>query len=1130
MSDFPASAPAANPVFYRTYSRKGAHGRESWQQVVDRNLSGLAKVGRLTDDQVALLRRMQLEQKALPSGRWLWVGGTEWIEKPENVSGAYNCTSTDLVDWRAFALMMDLAMMGSGTGAIIEPRMVDMLPVIRNRLNVTVIGEFGDKPSDPDTTFKLDATNESLQNWFLEPVLGLGRSASIPAVAIEVGDSRKGWVDAYWKMFDLASNPFDVYRGAGNTEICVTVDVSKVRPSGEPLKGFGGTANPVRLKDLFVKMAAIFNKAQGRKLTSVECCLLIDEAALVVVAGNVRRSAGIRQFSANDIEASIAKDSLWQQDEDGNWRIDPERDALRMANHTLVYHHYPTKEEIVDSVRRQFLSGEGAIMFAPEAIARANRDILPDRQLQSDFISAYCDHKQSGAEMLKRLDPDCVEDDKKLEHRMGRYGINPCFAPGTMVMTRDGHYPIESLVGKTVEIHDGQKWVKVDNFRVTGNDQPVFDVMLHSGQVITATEYHKFILKNGKRVKLEDLKPGMELASSDVRVHGTVSVKGAYLKGFLIGDGTSDANLGIPICKVYEPKRMCVNRLIESQVEIGVQDLVAANGRRVGDILGLTDAGYLRALNTPMEEKLLPWCSVYKHEFPVEVYNWTDRAKADFIAGLFDADGTFMDTKNGFAYQLTSVSRKFLEGFGILLTGMGIKWKIGPVRKGGVKDWGERGGICNAQDTYRLTIPQSGSIALSRLVTFERLKSASNKSTINKVRNKGNVISSVEFSHIAPAVYCCTVPITHSFILSGGQLVGQCGEIEGKNFHCNLAEVHLNRISPADHAEQKNAFTAAALSVAALLHHKFQEPRYQYSREIDPIVGVSFTGLFDFFVEAFGVSWLEWWAKGRPDTDEGVAYKEVEANYLKRWREIVEETIKKYCGRHGLNCPNRMTTCQPAGTKSLLTGASPGWHPPKAQRFIRRITFRKNDPVALACLEYGYSIVPSQSDKDEQGRLLDDPFDPRCTEWLVEIPTEVSWANLPGADKIRIDQFSALAQFDFYMQVQMHYTMHNTSATIEFREHEIEPLANKIHDAIVNHRGYISAALLARFDANETFPRLPFEPIDKAAYERLREEVLQRRKGDDFFGLLRAYDGGSLVEAGPAGCDSDKCLLPQVKK
>jgi ribonucleotide reductase class II len=107
----------------------------------------------------------------------------------------------------------------------------------------------------------------------------------------------------------------------------------------------------------------------------------------------------------------------------------------------------------------------------------------------------------------------------------------------------------------------------------------------------------------------------------------------------------------------------------------------------------------------------------------------------------------------------------------------------------------------------------------------------------------------------------------------------------------------------------------------------------------------------------------------------------------------------------------------------------------------------------------------------------------------VEIPTEVSWANLPGADRVEINNFSALAQFDFYMQVQKHYTAHNTSATVEFREHEIKPLAQAIHHAIDNGDGYISAALLARFDANATFPRLPFEPIDAATYHRLSAEV-----------------------------------------
>ena len=171
----------------------------------------------------------------------------------------------------------------------------------------------------------------------------------------------------------------------------------------------------------------------------------------------------------------------------------------------------------------------------------------------------------------------------------------------------------------------------------------------------------------------------------------------------------------------------------------------------------------------------------------------------------------------------------------------------------------------------------------------------------------------------------------------------------------------------------------------------------------------------------------------------------------------------------------------------------------------------------------------SQSDKDELGRLLDDPFDPRCTEWLVEIPTEVSWANIPGADAVEINNFSAMAQFDFYMQVQQHYTAHNTSATVEFREHEIEPLADAIHQAIDNGQGYISAALLARFDANATFPRLPFEPIDQATYEQMQAAVVERRRTHDFFEALQRYDGGELMEAGPAGCDSDKCLLPLAK-
>ena len=648
-----------------------------------------------------------------------------------------NCTSTNMSSLDRFGLLMELAMMGSGTGAILERKYTDQLPDVCTHLTVIVEGSPGDvKEEERRQGTSILYTKDDKGRHLAEVV---------------VGDSRQGWADAYQSLLNLATqNPAIVHRQ-------VKVRLGNVRPKGEKLKGFGGTANPAKLGEMFPRIAKILNGCFDRdgRLTPTECCLLIDEAATVVVAGNIRRSAGMRQF---DSDAELLKVNLWQEDpETHEWRIDPDRDALRMANHTRVFHHVPSRDEVIESVKIQYQCGEGAIQFAPEA----------ERRSQGE----------------------------------GRYGLNPC------------------------------------------------------------------------------------------------------------------------------------------------------------------------------------------------------------------------------------------------------------------------------------------------------------------------------------------------------------GEIIGQDFHCNLAEIHLNTIDPHDIQAQIDAFEAGALSVAVLLNHKFVVDIYQKSREEDPIVGVSITGLFDFFVHAFGIRWLEWWAAGRERVwgettrwsdlhgetcahfigTEGEYFACREEEYLSFWKKVVNTKVWDYCDRHNLKRPNRCTTVQPAGTKSLLTGASPGWHPPKAQRFIRRITFGKNDPVAKAAIDYGYSVVPSQSDKDENGALLTDPYDPRCTEWLVEIPVEVSWANLDGADKIHIENFSALAQFDFYMQVQNHYVTHNTSATIEFYEEETEDLATAIWASMANGSGYISAALMARYHGKQTFPRLPFEPIDKDTYQSLCIEVLNRQTNSDFHAALTAHDTGETeaFNQGPAACDGDRCLMPE---
>ncbi len=750
-SNFPENAPSANPVFYRTYSRRVDGGKEHWDDVVNRCVGGLSKVGNFTEEESALVRDQMQNLHSLPSGRWLWVGGTNWIEQQKNFSGAYNCTSTDTYDIHAFPLQMELLMMGSGTGAILEPRCIDRLPKISHTFYLDVLENIGDAKPPREERTRLHITEKD-------------------RATIYVGDSREGWSIAFLFLLKLATeSDWEVGH--------VTMDLSNVRPPDAPIQGFGGVANPVKLAHFYRRAGEILQKAYGRKLTSVECCLLLDESSLAVVAGNVRRSAGMRQFDSNDQLASVAKDNLWQQGEDGKWRIDPQRDALRMANHTRVFHSKPSYKEVKDAVTKQFFSGEGAIQFAPEAIVRSNRDLLDTEERRDKFLAYYAKQPADARSYLNSL--KYHQDKRELAHRMGRYGLNPC------------------------------------------------------------------------------------------------------------------------------------------------------------------------------------------------------------------------------------------------------------------------------------------------------------------------------------------------------------GEILGKDFHCNLAEVHLNTIDPTDELAQDNAFRAASLAAAALLHHNFSVERYSYSRKIDPIVGVSFTGLFDFFVMRFGAEWLDWWQQGRPDTVLGHAFVRAEAECLTRWRGVVEETIASYCKKHKLRCPNRTTTVQPAGTKSLLTGAAPGWHPPKAARFIRRITFAKNDPVALACEAYGYKIIPSQSDRDETGALLDDPRDPRCTEWLVEIPSETPWADLPGCDQVDINAFSIEAQYKFYMQVQTYYTTHNTSATLEFRENEIDTLSQLIFNSIDKDQGYISAALLARFDANETFPRLPFEPITKAQYNELQEDVLSRRITDDFGLAMQSFAPIKGEALGPAACDSDKCLFAE---
>jgi len=1058
--------PLANLAFFRSYSRrKNNNEKETWEEVCDRITDYLTELGNFLPEESELIKRQQKQCTSIAAGRLFWVAGTQWLDKPKNYSGAYNCTSLFLDEPRIFGVAATLAMCGSGVGLVIEDEIIENLPPISQPLTVTCLDNVG----KVDKLYRLETT-----------VIEIALDRTI----IFVGDSKEGWVQAYQYLIDLAM-------GLEDSSLQVTINFGNVRPAGERILGFGGVANPNNITSAFLEIVEILNQAakEQRRLNVEECCLVVDIMAKVIVLGNIRRSAGMKQGSHENTIFTLMKKGLWMQDENGTWKINPKKDALRMSNHTQVFHRQPTRQECIDSVKEQFFSGEGAIQYAPEAVYRSNVDIITPLQ-RDEFIQSY--EKGEGRTWIRENYPDMKEEE--LNHRIMRYGLNPCITGDCWIHTESGPRQVAEIVGKPQSLYvDGTLFSTTEKGFFQKGYKPVFILITKEGYSLKATHDHKvnkvYCQSNCRQytefVEISTLKEG-----DQVKLHNH--------REMLIKWGGAKTKT--------EGQR------------------IFANIHQQENLLNDENAHHVIALSSETSKSFLQ----------VDCLQWSEfeRFSFEFYIGFLSE---VLNNLSCFFVERGSLHLKIKGSINILLILQRMFLRLGIFTE-----------IISIDNGFSLLIsPESVILSMEMLEISSSLK---NQIAHWLEQNQHIPVDSftATVKHIQFAgyevVYDCEIPGPH-FYDANGIHVHNCGEIIGKNYHCNLSEVHLKMIDPLDFEGQKDAFRAGALNVAALLNHQFVDELHQKSRELDPIVGVSFTGLFDFFVNLFGKNWLDWWVAGRNDfflgqesdefldriktanvwlsrqlknTDDvydipqktvlcqskyflGDCYRRLEAKYLEWWKMIVRDQVFAYCDRLNLKRPNRYTTVQPSGTKSLLTNSSPGWHPPKGIYFIRRMTFRAYDPIALAAIDFGYTAIPSQNVKDDEGKLLDDPFDPRATEWLIEIPVKVDWADL--ADGIDPGQFSAIAQMDFSMQCQKHYVTHNTSATWELRLQEVEAFGDCIYRSIQKGE-YISGAILARFDDYQSFPRLPFEPISKEAYERLLAECLTRRKHSDFHVLM----------------------------
>lgn len=222
------------------------------------------------------LENAVLSMKVMPSMRGLMTAG-EALKRDE--AAIYNCAYLPIDNLRAFDEELYTLMLGTGVGYSVEYDFaVANLPVI------------ADKFEDSDTL-------------------------------IVVRDSKIGWAKSYRELVSLLVN--------GQVP---KYDTSKVRKKGSRLKTFGGRASgPEPLIDLFEFTIALFKRAAGRRLTTLEAHDIACKIADIVVVGGVRRSALISLSDLGDDRLRTAKSGAW-------WDATPHR---RLANNSAIYEDKP---------------------------------------------------------------------------------------------------------------------------------------------------------------------------------------------------------------------------------------------------------------------------------------------------------------------------------------------------------------------------------------------------------------------------------------------------------------------------------------------------------------------------------------------------------------------------------------------------------------------------------------------------------------------------------------------------------------------------------------------------------------------------------------------------------------------
>ena len=319
-------------TYKRTYARwlPEKNRSENWDETVKRVVEGNINLDpRLKDSpSTEVVNELTNEAKnlfklvyglgATPSGRNLWVSGTDYQKR--NGDSLNNCwfiairpqkygdshIVPDYLDQdqkavsMPFSFLFDESMKGGGVGFSVVQDNIKKIPAVDNKIDLTVV--IDKKSASYADSIKLGATDKA--EWAKQ---NEGKSDYI---YYNLPDTREGWVLANARLIDVHFNQTN-----SENKTKLVLDISRIRPYGAKIHGFGGTASgPMPLVEMFFDINNIINNRVGGNLTSVDCTDICNLIGKTVVAGNVRRSAELALGTSTDqdfITMKQDKDKLY---------------------------------------------------------------------------------------------------------------------------------------------------------------------------------------------------------------------------------------------------------------------------------------------------------------------------------------------------------------------------------------------------------------------------------------------------------------------------------------------------------------------------------------------------------------------------------------------------------------------------------------------------------------------------------------------------------------------------------------------------------------------------------------------------------------------------------------------------